>query len=135
MFFLAVGLPGVVDGEKPTDEGELKKWKALDSQMVAYIYSKVSEDYAYLVEDLSSAAEAWIALKGHFEKTSLASRISARESLYSIFHDPSRPIDSYLKDVSSACTMLKALGVTVSDNEIVDLILMHLDSGVPVNEL
>lgn len=127
MFFLAVGLPGVVDGVVPTDEGELKKWKALDSQMVAYIYSKVSDDYAYLVEDLSSAKEAWEALKGHFEKTSLASRISARESLYSIFHDPSRPIDSYIKDVSSSCAMLKALGVTVSDDEIINLILMHLD--------
>lgn len=127
MFFLAVGLPGVVDREKPTDEGELKKWKALDSQMVAYIYSKLSDDYTYLVEDLSSSAEAWSALKGHFEKASLASRISARESLYSIFHDPSCPIDSYIKDVASAVAMLKALGVTVGEDEIVDLILMHLD--------
>lgn len=95
--------------------------------MVAYIYSKLLDNYTYLVEDLSSAAEAWSALKGHFEKASLASCISARESLYSIFHDPSRPIDSYIKDVASAVAMLKALSVTVGEDKIVDLILMHLD--------
>lgn len=127
MFFLGVGAEFIATGTAP-DAGEIVK-ASLDKQMLPYIYGKVSEEYQYLVEDGTSATAVWKELKGQFEKSSMSNRITARQELYGIEHDPSRDIAVYFHDITAAVARLKALGVTVPDQEQKDVILMHLHSS------
>lgn len=127
MFFLGVGMDGIISGSPPSDPSELAVWRKLDRQIIAYIYSKVDPDYHYLIQDLESGQEAWKALKGHFEKSTTGYRMQAREQFYSITHDTSKPIDFYIQSLTAAKRKLSALGVKVDDTEFMDVLLMHLD--------
>lgn len=127
MFFLGVGMDGIISGSPPTGPSDLAAWKKLDRQIIAYIYSKIDPDYHYLIQDLESGQEAWKALKGHFEKSTMAYRMQAREQFYSITHDPSKPIDFYIQSLKAAKRKMSALGVKVDDTEFMDVLLMHLD--------
>lgn len=124
MFFLAAGIKSIVIGSaSPSGDREI----ALDTQAVAYMFAKLHHDYWYLIEDLQSGKEAWSKLKSHFEKSTLGHRMLARQSLYGVKHDIQKPIDFYIQEVTSATAKLKALGCTVSDTEVIDVILMNLD--------
>ncbi|KAJ6553995.1 hypothetical protein DFH09DRAFT_1085394 [Mycena vulgaris] len=52
---------------------------SLDRMLVPYLYSKVTDDYQYLIEDATSAFAAWKALKAHFEKSNMTNRFVVRE--------------------------------------------------------
>ncbi|KZV86516.1 hypothetical protein EXIGLDRAFT_577386, partial [Exidia glandulosa HHB12029] len=66
-------------------------------------------------------------LKAHFDMPSMFSRIHAREEFYAVEHDISLPIDAYIHAVTEAKARLTALGVTISDDEFKDVLLMRLD--------
>jgi len=127
MFFLGVGMDGIITGSLPSGSSELASWKKLDRQIIAYIYTKVDPDYQYLIQDLESGQEAWKALRSHFEKSTMGHRMQARENFYSVTHDPSKPIDFYIQSLKAAKSKLSALGVQVDDTEFMDVLLMHLD--------
>jgi hypothetical protein len=83
---------------------------ALDRMLVPYLYSKVSEDYQYLIEDASSASAAWTALKGHFEKSNMTNRMVARGELHAISHNPLKEVTVYIRAMADAVAKLKAMG-------------------------
>jgi hypothetical protein len=70
MFFLGVGMDGIISGSPPSSAAELTAWKKLDRQIIAYIYTKVDPDYHYLIQDLESGQDAWKALKAHLPEGS-----------------------------------------------------------------
>lgn len=125
--FLAVKLPGIISGSKPSDAAALKAWEELDAQMYPWVKFKTSEQYHFLIDNLESAEAAYKALKAHFQSSTMLHRITAREELYAIRHNPSHPIELYIQSLTAACTKLKGLDVTVDDNELKDLLLMRLD--------
>jgi hypothetical protein len=127
MFFLGIGMDGVISGSPPSSASELAAWKKLDRQIIAYIYTKVDPDYHYLIQDLESGQDAWKALKAHFEKSTIGHRMQARQDFYSITHDPSKPITFYIQSLTAAKRKLSALGVKIEDTEFIDVLLMHLD--------
>ena len=129
MFFTGAGVLGISHGSPPTEEKALAAWKQQDSQMVAFIYVKVDDEYQYLIEDMESGVEAWKKLKGHFERSTMGQCIAAREAFYTISHDPSRPITTYIQALLSARKKMEALGCKVEDTEFKDVMLMHLDSS------
>lgn len=129
MFFLGTGIDGITSSSPPTDSTELAKWTKLDRQIIAYIYAKVDPDYHYLIQDLESGAEAWKALKGHFEKSTMGHRMQARQQFYAISHDTSKPIDFYIQAIMAASRKLTAVGIKVEDTEIKDVLLMNLDTS------
>lgn len=128
-FFMGAGIEGIADGDIPEDAGELKMWKALDRMIMAHIYTKVTEQFHYLIEEFSSAKDAWAALKGHFEASTMGNRMAARQEFYGITHDTFRPISFYVQSLSAARSKMEALGCIVSDTEFKDVLLMHLDSS------
>lgn len=129
MAFLAAGLDGISSGSPPTDPALKARWDNLDRQMLAYVYLAISDEFQYLVEDHSSASSAWTDLKDHFEKSTFSARMKARKELYEVEHDTSRPLAHYLHSVSVAKQKLEALGCTIGDTEIKDVLLMRLDSS------
>jgi len=130
MFFRAVQLTGIMDGSaKPTEEKELASWNTANAQAVAFIWRKVDKAHRYLVNDCAGADAAWKALKDHFNKPTLFSRMAARQRLYTTVQDPLEPIDKYIQRVSDNVASLTALSVTVSDTEIIDILLMGVDTA------
>lgn len=127
MFFLGAGITGIASGTSPTDPTELAAWMKIDRQMTAYIYSKVDDEYLYLVDDLESGAAAYQALKAHFQRSTMGLRMQARKELYAVVHDPSKPVSFYIQALTSAKQKLVALGCTVEETEFKDLLLMNLD--------
>lgn len=102
----------------------------IDKQLVFYIWSRVDAQFRYLVQDSrSSALQAWIALLTHFQKSTMPRRIAARQQLYSVTHDPSKPIESFIHSVTSAAKVLADLGHKIEDTEIGDILLMKLDES------
>jgi len=127
MFFLGAGVTGIASGSSPTDPAELASWTKIDRQITAYIYSKVDDEYLYLLDDLESGAAAFQALKAHFQRSTMGLRMQARKELYAVVHDPSKPVSFYIQALTSAKQKLAALGCTVEETEFKDLLLMNLD--------
>jgi len=127
MFFLGVGVDGIASGSPPSEPAELVKWQKLDKQIIAYIYAKVDPDYHFLIQDLESGADAWKALKAHFEKSTMGHRMQARQQFYDVTHDTSKPVDFYIQALTTASRKLAAIGVKVEDTEFKDVLLMNLD--------
>ena len=127
-FFLGAGVSGITDGEIPTEVAELKRWQALDKQLTAYIYTRVAEQYRYLLKGITSGYQAFQTLQTFFERSTMGHRMNARREFYSITHDPSGPIEIYFQALLAAKSKLKALGVDVDDMEFKDVLLMHLHS-------
>jgi len=125
-FFLGVGVTGITEGTVPTDPVELRKWEALDKQLTAFIYSRVAEEYHYLLKGITSGRVAFETLKAFFERSTMGHRMNARAEFYSITHNPSVPIEIYFQALSAAKSKLKALGVDIGDTEFKDVLLMHL---------
>jgi hypothetical protein len=129
IFFMGAGIEGIADGDLPEDVGELRVWKAMDRMIMAHIFSKVTDEFHYLIEDLTSGKDAWATLKGHFEASTMGNCMAAREEFYGIMHDTSRPISFYVQSLTTACSKMEALGCTVSGTEFKDVLLMRLHSS------
>lgn len=127
MYFLAIGLEGIVSGTAPTTADALSAWNALDKLALPLLWARVDREYRYLVEDCDSASAAWKKLKGHFQIATMFTRMRAREDFYSVEHDPSLPIDAYIHAVTEKKTALEALAVKIEDTELKDVLLMRLD--------
>jgi hypothetical protein len=124
IFLLGLDALWVVNGTGPAADNADQA--SLDRMLVPYLYSKVTEDYQYLVEDATSAFAAWKALKSHFEKSNMTNRFVARGELHAIMHNPSKEVSVYIRAIADAVAKLKAMGVTIDDTTHKDLILLNL---------
>jgi hypothetical protein len=128
ILFLGAGADYLIS---PTDSTQVPtECSKLDKQLVFYLWSRVDDEFRYLIQDArSSALLAWKALLSHFQKSTMPRRIAARQQLYSIVHDPSRSMDTFIHSVTSAAKVLADLGYKVEDTEIKDILLMKLDDS------
>ena len=128
MVFLAAGLQGgIMSGSPPSDKAQRDKWDQLNTLMLPYLSLAIEEDFQYLVEDEDTVSAAWTKLKDHFERSTLGARMVARKEFYDITHDPNRPISQYVQSVLAAKSKLVSLGCTITDTEVMDVLLMRLD--------
>lgn len=127
MFFLGVGAVEIATGTTPPTEDKAKaEYNRLNSQLTAFIYSKISDPYQYLVEDLDTASTCWTALKGHFEKSTMGHRMASCREFYNVSHDPSLSISQYVQAVTAARAKLAAFGCKIEDTEFIDVLLMNI---------
>jgi len=124
MFFRGAGalylLEDPIPAAVPADK------KALDGQIVFFIWTSMAEEMRYLVDDKASGLEAWKSVLGHFQKSSLGRRLKARQDLYHVVHDPSKPISAYVHSIDMAIQVLKELKAPVTPLEHGDILLMNL---------
>ena len=129
MVFLAAGLDGIVSGSPPSEKVQKDRWDQLNALMLPHLYMAIEEDFQYLVEDEDTASAAWIKLKDHFQRSTLGARMVAQKEFYDITHDPNRPISHYVQSVLAMKNKLVSLGCTITDTEVMDVLLMRLDSS------
>jgi len=131
-FFISAKLPGIhpTFPNKPTDTDELKAWGDANLHLKPLLASRVPDEHRHLVDELTTVEAAYKALSDHFQRSTMGSRMTARQELYRITHDPSLHISAYIHAAESARAKLKALGVTIEDQEFKDILLMNLDSSL-----
>jgi gag-polypeptide of LTR copia-type len=128
MFFIASGAGYLIGASSSTTIPP--QCAKLDLEFLPHIWSKVDYELRYLIHDANfSTLKAWISLLSHFQKSTMPQRIAARQQLYSVVHDPSKPIDVFIFGVTSAAKVLADLGHKVEDTEIKDILLMKLDDS------
>jgi gag-polypeptide of LTR copia-type len=125
MFFLAADVDWINNSATSVPSGS----ELMDKKMLSFIWSRISPEYQFLVEELDSGLAAWKALKDRFQKSTMARRIKARSDFHHVCHDPEKPIDIYLNSVETACNILKGLGCNIDDTEVIDVLLMNLDES------
>ncbi|CAK5274255.1 unnamed protein product [Mycena citricolor] len=123
VFLLGVDALWVMGKGPKADESDQV---ALDRMLLPYLYTKIEEQYQPLLDDFESATAAWAALKAHFEKSSMSTRMAARAELHSIPHDPTKDIDVYIRAVGDAVKKPAAMGVSIDSTIHKDVLLMNL---------
>ena len=124
MFLLALGADWISGKKDSVPAAKVN----LDLQILACLYQSLEEAQQRHLLGQTTGLGAYKAIIARFETSTIVRRIQARKDFYSIIHDPSRPIDDYIHDVTVARTTLTTLGVDVSDTETLDVLLMNLHS-------
>ena len=74
ILFLGAGADYLIDAKASTSIPP--ECTRLDKQLVFYLWSRVDEDYRYLIQDSrTSALIAWTTLSSHFQKSTMPRRI------------------------------------------------------------
>lgn len=123
VFLLGVGADYVVEKVDSVPEGK----GALDKQLILILWSKVESEYHHLFSDSTSALGIWKKIVNHFQKSTMAKRMKARQEFHHVTHDPSQPIEVYIHAVDKARQTLKDIGCVIDDVEALDVLLMNLD--------
>lgn len=135
--FRLTGSLAIVEGKqtRPTSSSttitdEQAAWDTKSGAAFAYIFFTVDPGFQYLIDDATSATEAWTKLKGHFQTDTFSHRVSLRTQMWRSPHDISKPVTAYIHAVTSAAAQLAAMNAKYkpSDEEIRDAVLSGLDT-------
>lgn len=104
-----------------------EEWDAKDQTALPLIWSTMSKGLTHLVLGKTSGSEAWKALQTKYESSTWSRRVTLRTAFHRVKHDPSKPIDHYVQKVMELKSQLEALGESISDNYVKDILLSNLD--------
>jgi hypothetical protein len=122
MWFRGVGASYIAEGKEAVPADCID----LDASLQTHLYNITHKDFAQLVSEESTTLAAWKALKTRFASSTMTTRIEARTSFYKVQHDPSKPIDVYIKAIEKAVKILEGLGCKPDDTHVGDILLMNL---------
>lgn len=108
------------------DLKEVEKWDSIESQGLAIVGLTVDHTQKEYIRSAKTGNEAWANLKEIHEKNSTSKRTSLKRAFYAYQHDTSLPISTYISDITSAANSLKAIGITLSDLDITDVLIYSL---------
>jgi len=80
----------------------------------------------------ADGAEAWTALSTLYEKVSCANCISIKHQLYGYVHDVRKPIQTYVTHITNLAAHLKAIGVTLTAIDIIDVLIFNLNPSYSI---
>jgi hypothetical protein len=107
---------------------EAEKWDAKDEKALSIIGLTVETSQYVHIRSCMKSADAWQAFKDLYEKNSWANCITLKQAFYTFKHDPERPIRDFINSITMLADQLKALGVSLSDEDIIDVIIYALHS-------
>jgi len=115
--------------EKDEPASATREWtnKALDALTIISLTIDPSQ-YIY-IRDAENGWNAWHALATLYEKPSRANRIHLKRAFYGYIQSPGTAIQDYLDGIITLATRLRAIGVTLDDDDIIDVILFNLDDS------
>jgi uncharacterized cupin superfamily protein len=132
----------IVSGEEPkpaaSDKTDVRDWKTRNKKAGTIMWSCTEPEWQYLYDDEPFGSVVFGKLKAKFEASNFSRRVALRKAFYGAKHDPTVPIDIFIQNVIHAKAQLVALGITVDDQAVKDVILMNLDescSGVKTSLL
>ena len=83
--------------------------------------------YTY-IHDTKNGPEAWKALKDIYEKNSRSTCIILKQQFYGFVHDTSASISAYVNGITDLARKLNDIGVSLSDQDITDVLILNLDN-------
>src|ERR1700733_714713 len=101
--------------------------KALDALTIISLTIDPTQ-YIY-IQDVEDGWSAWRALATLYEKPSRANRIHLKRAFYGYIKSSDTVIQDYLDGIITLATRLRAIGVTLTDDDIIDVILFNLDDS------
>jgi hypothetical protein len=124
------GVFGVATGSetRPSIAAEAEKWDTKDEKALSIIGLTVETSQYVHIRSCTKSADAWQAFKDLYEKNSQANRITLKRAFYTFKHDPERPIRDFINGIMTLTNQLKALGVSLSDEDVIDVIIYALHS-------
>src|SRR5437868_3780652 len=120
----------IVAGKKERPDGRgnaattaATEWDTKADEALTIIGLTIGVDQYQYIRDATNGIEAWEALAKIYEKNSRANRIALKRQFYSYQHDPTLPIQEYISGITGLAARLKAIGVTLKDIDINDVLL------------
>jgi hypothetical protein len=108
----------------PVQDEETLMYRAL-----RIIIPTVKDSIMSHIMNLDDPRQVWIKLCSLYQKCSMNRRLSLKSQLYSLKMIEKMSIEEHLHNVSSLTRQLANIGITISDEEIVDRVLTSLPSS------
>ncbi|THU77600.1 hypothetical protein K435DRAFT_877642 [Dendrothele bispora CBS 962.96] len=109
----------------PTNHQARQKWEERDETAFGELFLLVNDEIQGMIADLpqESGRAIWqfLATKYAIQNTPI-SRQSLRTAFYSLSHDPTLPVDTFISQVKRIATQIKRIGHPYKDDEISDKI-------------
>lgn len=123
-----LGTWGVVKGDdtKPVKEDALAEWTKKSTDALTMIGLTVAKSELVHIRGCTDAHAMWKALASVYAKSSRANRIALRQQLNSTVLGSDDTVREYVSRVSDIASQLRAVGVTLSDEDEVDVLIMNL---------
>ena len=116
----------IVSGVTQEPETGAEEWVKKADEGLTFIGLTVDTTQYGYIRDASNGVEAWQALKNIYEKNSCTTCITLKWQFYGYQHDESKSIADYISGISNLAAQLKSLNITLSDDDIVDVLIFNL---------
>jgi len=121
----------------PSDPSAAVSWHSVDISARMALYKTISSNAvhnAHFQETTlaQTANQVWESLESEYQKDSRTSCFESKKRLYNPIHDINQPVSTYIQDLMAAADALTSLGHAPSSLDIVDSILMNLDSSFAI---
>jgi coenzyme F420-reducing hydrogenase delta subunit len=111
------------------DAAAAAEFRKKDDKAKAVIGLTLSDEHLEHVRGAESAAEMWLAIKNFFQRISLLNKLAARRRFYTVSMADGERILTYINRVQQLTEELKAMGVTIDDEEVTMALLNALPNA------
>ncbi|QRV94608.1 gag-polypeptide of LTR copia-type [Ceratobasidium sp. AG-Ba] len=111
---------------KADDGAQSARWDDLSEKGLGIIGLTIEASQYVYIRSCTKGDEAWTIFKNMYEKNSRSNRVTLKRAFYTYQHDISRPIREFTGGLTSLGHQLKALGVNLEDDDIIDVIIYSL---------
>lgn len=119
---------GVTKKPDGTNKDEMKEWRKFANDGLTVIGLTVDPSQYTYIRDAEDGVTAWDILKDLYEKNTRSQRINLKRQFYNFEHDTSATIQAYISGITDLAAKLKAIGVTLTDEDITDVLIFNLDN-------
>ncbi|KAG9091201.1 hypothetical protein FRC06_000675 [Ceratobasidium sp. 370] len=124
------GTWGVLSGEETwpdsDEKGKQAEWDKLDNNALTMIGLLVARSELMHIRGCTTAYGMWKALFGVYSRSSRVNRITLRQQLQSATLGADNSVQDYVTHIVDVTTHLWVLGVALSDEDEVDVLIMNL---------
>lgn len=124
-----VGLKTKPDPGAGATKADIAAWEKEAKDGLTAIGLTVDVSQYVHIRDCEDGPKAYAALKAVYAKKSRAARTVLKKALYSYEHDITLPIQSYISGIVNLASQLKAIGVTMDDDDVIDVLIFQLDAS------
>ncbi|KAJ3495365.1 hypothetical protein NLJ89_g10636 [Agrocybe chaxingu] len=118
----------IANGSEKKPAGDaLTEWTKKANDALTIIALTVDPSQYTYIRDCTDGVTAWQRLKDIYEKNSRATRISLKRQFYGFEHDINMLMQVYVNGITDLAAKLNAIGVTLNDEDITDVLIFNLD--------
>jgi len=111
---------------KASDTDALKAWKKKSNEGLTYIGLTVEPSQYTYIRSCKTGPEAYMALSDVYQKTSRANQMQLIRRFFRYEHQQGTPMEDYVNTITSLAMQLRAIGVELKDDSIIDVLVISL---------